>query len=143
MLKKELSMSSTIIPTMRYDDPSKMIDWLCSALGFEKHLVYENEQKEIVHAELKHGTGLIMIGPNIPTEFGKFIKQPKDIGGQETQVTFIFVQEIDAHFKKAKASGAEILMPLKKQDYGASDYVCKDPEGHIWSFGDYNPWIKK
>ena len=125
---------------MRYQDPKKAMTWLCDAFGFTKHMAYEDDKGQVMHAELKHGTGLIMIGPNISSEFGKFIKMPKEIGGFETQVTFIIVDNLEAHFKNAKEKGAEILMPLKKQDYGASDYTCRDPEGHIWSFGDYNPW---
>jgi uncharacterized glyoxalase superfamily protein PhnB len=136
-------MSSTIIPTMRYQDPKKAIEFLCKAFGFEKHQVYEDENAQVRHAELKNGTGLIMIGPNVESEFGKYIRLPKDVGGFETQVTFVSVKDPEAHFKMAKDSGAEILMPLTKKDYGASDYVCRDPEGHVWSFGDYNPWASK
>ncbi len=136
-------MSSTVIPTMRYDDPKKAVDWLCDVFGFQKHNVYNDEKGQVVHAELKHGTGLIMIGPNIQSEFGKHIRVPKQVGGVETQVTFIIVDDPDFHFKRAREKGAEILLPLKKQDYGASDYTCRDFEDHIWSFGDYNPWEPK
>ncbi len=31
-------------------------------------------------------------------------------------------------------------MPLKEEDYGGKNYSCWDPEGHLWSFGSYNPW---
>lgn len=136
-------MSSTVIPTMRYEDAKKAVEWLCDAFGFEKHNVYNDEKNQVTHAELKHGTGLIMIGPNTPSEFGKYIRLPSQVGGVETQVTFIMVNDPESHFRRAKEKGAEILMPLKKQDYGASDYTCRDFEGHIWSFGDYNPWNQK
>lgn len=136
-------LSSTIIPTMRYQDPKKAVEFLCEAFGFEKQQVYEDEKSQVIHAELKHGTGLIMIGPNIESEFGKYIRLPKEVGGFETQITFIVIKNIELHFNTAKANGAEILMPLTKKDYGASDYTCRDPEGHVWSFGNYDPWIKK
>lgn len=135
-------MSSTVIPTMRYQDAKKAVEFLCRAFGFEKHRVFENEAQQVVHAELKHGTGLIMIGPNVESQFAQYIRLPKDVGGFETQVTFVFVENVNEHFKQAKDNGAEILMPLTKQDYGASDYTCRDPEGHVWSFGDYNPWSR-
>ena len=27
------------------------------------------------------------------------------------------------------------------QDYGGRDYTCKDPEGNVWTFGTYDPWV--
>jgi uncharacterized glyoxalase superfamily protein PhnB len=32
------------------------------------------------------------------------------------------------------------VLDIKTQDYGGRDYTCRDPEGHIWSFGTYDPW---
>lgn len=135
-------MASPIVPCLRYDNANTAVEWLCSVLGFQEHNVYRDEQGNVVHAELRFGDGIIMIGPNAATEFGKLIKQPREIGNCESQMCFIFVADVAAHFEKSKQHGAEIVTPLKKQDYGASDYVCRDPEGHIWSFGDYDPWKK-
>ncbi len=35
-------MTSTIIPCLRYRDAPRMIEWLCQAFGFERHLVVED-----------------------------------------------------------------------------------------------------
>ncbi len=32
-----------------------------------------------------------------------------------------------------------MLLP-QDQDYGGRVYTCKDFEGNVWSFGDYDPW---
>ena len=135
-------MGSPIVPCLHYDNPNSAVAWLVSAFGFHEHSVHRDGKGNIVHAELTIGDGMIMIGPKSPTEFGKLIKQPNEIGYCESQICFIFVADAAAHFEKAKQQGAEIVMPLEKKDYGASDYVCCDPEGHIWSFGDYDPWKK-
>lgn len=135
-------MPSPIVPCLRYDDANMAVDWLCKVFGFSEHNIYRDDKGNVVHAELAFGDGVIMLGPNTPTEFGKLIKQPKEIGNCESQMCFIFVPDVASHFDKAKQYGAEIVTWLKKQDYGASDYVCRDPEGHIWSFGDYDPWKK-
>lgn len=124
-------MSSTIIPTMRYDDSKKAIDFLCKAFGFEKYQVYEDKSGQIVHAEFKHGTGLIMIGPMIGSELGKHIKLPKDVAGFATQVVFILIRDVEAHFVKSSEFGVEILMALTQKDYGSSNYTCHDHQGHI------------
>jgi uncharacterized glyoxalase superfamily protein PhnB len=52
----------------------------------------------------------------------------------------VVVGEVDAHYAHAKAAGAEIVIDIKTQDYGGCDYTCRDPEGHVWTFGTYDPW---
>jgi uncharacterized glyoxalase superfamily protein PhnB len=42
--------------------------------------------------------------------------------------------------EKVKSAGAEIVLDNVDQDYGGRGFTCKDLEGHLWSFGSYNPW---
>ena len=39
----------------------------------------------------------------------------------------------------AEAAGAEIVTPMEETPYGSREYVARDPEGHLWSFGSYAP----
>jgi uncharacterized glyoxalase superfamily protein PhnB len=50
------------------------------------------------------------------------------------------VEDADKHYARAVAAGAEIVMELRDEDYGGRDYSCRDPEGHVWNFGSYDPW---
>ena len=59
-----------------------------------------------------------------------------------TQGTCVIVQDPDAHYRDAVAAGAEIVLDLVDQSYGGRGYSCRDPEGRVWSFGDYDPWAK-
>jgi uncharacterized glyoxalase superfamily protein PhnB len=52
----------------------------------------------------------------------------------------VIVEDPDAHHARAVAAGAEVVMPLEDKDYGGRGYSCRDPEGHVWSFGDYDPF---
>jgi uncharacterized glyoxalase superfamily protein PhnB len=54
---------------------------------------------------------------------------------------YVVVEDADAHHARAVAAGAEIVLPLRDQDYGSRDYSARDPEGNIWSFGTYRPQI--
>ncbi len=27
-------------------------------------------------------------------------------------------------------------------DYGGRNYTCVDPEGNLWNFGSYDPWVE-
>jgi uncharacterized glyoxalase superfamily protein PhnB len=135
-------MSSTIIPCLRYRDGRRMVEWLCSTFGFEKKMVAENEDGTIAHSELTHGTGMIMVGSVLKqeTQWGRQTVQPDEIGKRETQSPYIMVEDVDSLFERAKAAGAEIVMGPTDQPYGSRDFICRDPEGHLWSFGTYNPW---
>ena len=53
----------------------------------------------------------------------------------------IIVAEIDRHYAEAVAAGAAIVIAIKDEDYGGRGYSCRDPEGHIWNFVSYDPWV--
>ena len=53
---------------------------------------------------------------------------------------YVIVTDADAVYERAKAAGAEILIDIKTEDYGGRGFTCRDPEGHIWNFGTYDPW---
>ena len=132
-------MSATIIPTMRYDDAPTMIDWLCDTFGFARHLVLDDGQGGITHAELTFGNAMIMIGSARDDEFGQFQKTARALGGN-TQSAYIIVEDVDAICQRARAAGAEIAMEPRDEDYEGRVFSCIDPEGQLWSFGTYNPW---
>lgn len=132
--------TATVIPAMRYRDAATAIDWLCRAFGFERHLVVPGENGTIAHAQLRFGNGMIMLGSARKGEYDRLIRQPSDIGGAATQAPYIIVEDADAHYARARSAGAEIVIDIEDQDHGGRAYTCRDPEGHIWNFGTYDPW---
>ncbi|NND00651.1 MAG: glyoxalase [Gammaproteobacteria bacterium] len=133
-------MSSMIIPTLKYDDAAAAIEWLCTAFGFEKHLVVTGDKQLIDHAQLTLNGGMIMLSSVRDTLFDDLQKTPKAVGGAGTQSPYIVISDVDAHHRLAKTAGAEIVMPPEDQDHGGRSYSCRDPEGHLWNFGSYDPW---
>lgn len=131
-----------IIPTMKYKNAQTAIKWLCNAFGFKKHLVVEGANNTIAHAQLTYGNSMIMLSSEIENEYGKLVKTPQSINGNNTQASYIIVEKINEHYKKAVAAGAKIIIENKDEEYGGRAYTCKDPEGYIWSFGSYNPWAE-
>ena len=133
---------ATVIPCLRYRDAPAAIEWLCSTFGFNKQAVYPNSDGTIAHAQLTFGNGMIMLGSAVEkaTEWGKLIKQPDQIGGAETQSAYLIVADADVLYARAKAAGAEIVIEIKDEDYGGRGFSCRDIEGHLWSFGTYDPW---
>lgn len=132
------------IPAMNYKDANAALDFLTKAFGFKEHSVYRDENKSVGHAELSLGNAMIMIGPQRPeSEFSKITGTPSQANGLNTQTAYIIIDEVDDHYKNAKANGAEIVVDIKDEEYGGRGYSCKDPEGFIWSFGSYNPYSEK
>ena len=133
---------ATVIPCLRYRDAPKAIEWLCNAFGFEKQLVVPGADGTIVHAQLRFGNGMVMLGSvrNEDDEFGRLMTQPDEIGGAETQSAYVIVNDADAVYARAKAAGAQIVIEIKDEDYGGRGFSCRDLEGRLWSFGTYDPW---
>lgn len=132
---------STIIPALRYQDSAAAIEWLCRAFGFEEHAVFRDDEGRILHAQLTLGGGMVMMGSARDDEYGATQRSPAEVGGYNTQSPYVVVADVDAHHARAAAAGAEMVMPLADQGYGKM-YTCRDPEGHLWSFGDYDPWAE-
>ena len=134
---------STVIPTMRYEDAPAAIEWLCRAFGFRKQLVVPGERGQILHAQLTLGNGMIMLGSaSNDGEFGQYVKPPQQTGGVATQSAYVVVTDADDHYARALAAGAHVLIDIRNEDYGGRGYSCRDPEGHVWTFGTYDPWIE-
>ena len=133
---------TTIIPVLRYRDAPAAIEWLCDVFGFEKHLVVPHPDGSVAHAQLSFGNGMIMLAsvPRTETAFGRLMKQPEEVDGAQTQTTYVVVSDVDAVYANAKAGGARIATEIKDEDYGGRDFSCYDLEGHLWSFGSYDPW---
>jgi uncharacterized glyoxalase superfamily protein PhnB len=133
---------SAIIPTLRYRDGQAAIEWLCKAFGFEKNLVVPDADGAIAHAQLTYGNGMVMLGSANNNAFSKLVKSPMESGCIGSQSVYIVVAEVDAHYARAVAAGAEIVIAIKDEPYGGRDYSCRDPEGHVWNFGSYDPCAK-
>ena len=135
-------MSSAVIPTLRYRDAKRMVTWLCDVFGFAQKAMYPDGQGGVAHAELTLGTGMIMLGSSRDDDFGQLQSTPAELGGT-TQSPYLVVQDADAVYQRAKEGGAKIVMEIKNEDYGGRGFSCRDPEGHLWTVGTYDPWASK
>lgn len=128
---------ATIVPALRYRDAPAAIEWLCRVFGFEKHLVVPGDNGTIRHAQLSLGNGMIMLGS---VRDDDLVKHPDEIGGAETQSSYVIVTDADAVYESAKNAGAEIVMEIADQDHGGRLFSCRDLEGRLWNIGTYDPW---
>jgi uncharacterized glyoxalase superfamily protein PhnB len=132
-------MSSTVIPCLRYNDAPRMIEWLCDVFGFARNAVYEDSNGGIAHAQLTLGPGMIMLGSARDDAFGKLQATPAQLGST-TQSPYLVVADADIVYARVSAAGGTIAIPIKDEDYGGRGFSCRDPEGHLWNVGTYDPW---
>lgn len=129
-----MTQSPGICPTLVYEDAKAAVGQLKEAFGFTVHALYENEDGSVAHAELAFGNGMVMLGSRgTGSEFDKVMRGSGPAG------IFVHVDDVDGHHARAVEHGAEIVMPPTDQDYGARDYMARDREGNVWSFGTYTP----
>jgi uncharacterized glyoxalase superfamily protein PhnB len=129
-----------LIPNLVYHNADEAIIWLDRAFGFTVLLRVEGEGGKIDHAQLVRDEMMIMLSSVRDDEYGRHFDTPnaKNIS---TQGAYIIVEDVGAAYERAVAAGAQLVMPLQSQDYGGEGFTVRDPEGHIWSFGDYDPWV--
>lgn len=134
---------SPVIPTVRYRDVPAAVDWLCRAFGMRVHRVVADAAGAPCYAELTVGSGMLIVAPIEETTFGKLMVQPDEIGGVETQVCYLCVGNVRGHHARAKAAGAVIVIDPEDEANQGRGYSCRDPEGHVWNFGTYDPWQRR
>jgi uncharacterized glyoxalase superfamily protein PhnB len=124
-----------IFPSFRYEDAVEAIGWLNRAFGFEKQFVVPGKNNTVAHAQLRLGSGMIMMGSG-----GK--PDAKNPWATERFGVYVVVPDIEAHYARAKAAGAKIERPLADTEYSSREYSARDCDGHLWSFGTYDPYAE-
>jgi uncharacterized glyoxalase superfamily protein PhnB len=132
--------ASSIIPGLVYNDAPAAIEWLCKVFGFRKHLVVSGGNGAVHHAELTLGKAMVMLGSaKSGSGYSRLVRSPKDLGFR-SQSPYVVVDDPDAIHASAKRNGAHMVIDIKDREHGGRDFTCSDPEGHLWSFGSYDPW---
>jgi uncharacterized glyoxalase superfamily protein PhnB len=123
-------------------DAHAAIDWLERVLGFERQAVYEGADDTVAHAQLTFGgTGMLMLGSaSNGGPQGDSFALPETIGRKVTSVMYLVVKDCAPMWERVKAENAEVVMELKEMEYGGKAFTVKDPEGYVWSVGEYDPW---
>ncbi len=139
MTASSLLPAPNLMPLMRYRDLAEAMGWLEQAFGFEKQIAVSDSDGSVIYGQMTYRGSLMMMGAVRDTDLDKLMRQPDEVGGVETQSCYLVVEDADAHYVRAQEAGADIVLELKSDGLGRRGYSCRDPEGHIWNFGTYNP----
>ena len=71
---------------------------------------------------------------------GQLLTTPAKTGGLQTQTIWIRVDDADAVYARVVESGAPVVQEIDDAPQGGRQFSCRDPEGHVWLVGTYDPW---
>ncbi|HEX4036694.1 MAG TPA: VOC family protein [Acidobacteriaceae bacterium] len=125
MIRNRTVPSDTVIPHVGYRDLKEAIAWLTRAFGFVEHFRYGDP---VSGAQLRAGKAWMMVHRLAPEA-----RTPRELG-YGTQSLTIFVEDVEAHFERAKAAGAAILEEPHETVYGEFQCAVEDLDGHRWIF---------
>jgi PhnB protein len=118
----------SVTPYLALKQAADAIEFYRRAFGAKERMRVAAPGGRIGHAELEIGDSVIMLAD----EFGEMdFRGPASLGG--TSVTLhLYVNDVDASFRKATDAGAKVLHELKDQFYGDRSGSVRDPFGHVW-----------
>lgn len=116
---------NSFVPYLGYRDAAGALEFLAAAFGFERVTAWHEDDGTVVHAEMRSGDAVVMLGTGDHESRGHGI--------------YLVVDDVDAHHRRAEAAGATIVYPPEQTEWGTRRYRCLDPEGYEWSFGTYRP----
>ena len=129
-----------VIPMISYADGPAAMDWLGRAFGFRERDRRVGADGRLGHGEMETGSGLIMLATPSPAYRGpKQHREECKQAAQWSEVPYVvdgvlvYVDDVRAHFDRAKAMGATILSELEDTADGGR-YRAEDLEGHRWMF---------
>lgn len=125
------STGQTVFATLRYRDTAAAIEFLTKAFGFTEVAAYRDDTGQVMHAQLAYGPTSVMLGQARDSEYDQLL------AGSGPNALYVVVADIYPHFATARAAGADIVQEPFAQEWGSVDYIARDPEGNIWSFGTY------
>ncbi|MBC5801319.1 MAG: VOC family protein [Candidatus Eremiobacteraeota bacterium] len=120
-----------IAPHLIYEDPARAIGWLTRAFGFAERTSARHTSPggTVERAQMTVDDSILTLG--LPSIHGQ---SPKE--GVSTMLK-IYVDDVDAHYQRARAAGATIVLELADRPWGDRVYQASDPEGHQWSFAQH------
>lgn len=120
-----------IIPYLYYDDAGPAIEFMEKAFGFQIATAFRNPTDDkVLHAQVRTGSGVIFVGPGMKPFGTQGTPDPAFVSA----MTYVYVDDVDAHYARAKAAGAEIQAELHIHVGDNRQYTASDPGGQRWTF---------
>ncbi|MEZ4601062.1 MAG: VOC family protein [Syntrophotaleaceae bacterium] len=134
MTKKIPEGFHSVTPMLVLKDARRAIDFYKKALGAQELMVMPGpEGKGVMHAEIRIGDSIVMMGEECP---GSSSKSAESLGGSPISF-YIYVENVDEAFQTAVDAGAQVEMPVQEMFWGDRMGSVRDPFGYSWSLATH------
>jgi uncharacterized glyoxalase superfamily protein PhnB len=135
-------MAQRVVPFLGYEDAAAAIEWLERAFGFRENREARHEENGTIgHAELELEGGTIYLSTPAGYASPRTLRAESEAARRAYDNPwvidghFVEVDDVDAHYARARAEGATILREPEEPGIGFRIYSAEDLEGHRWMFG--------
>jgi uncharacterized glyoxalase superfamily protein PhnB len=119
------------MPSLRYEDVGAALGWLSNAFGLREHLRWTGQDGVVRHAEMRIGDAFVELSAATDEA-----PSPKALG-RVSHSLVVLVDDVNAHYEHARASGATIVAEPEDKPWGLRQYTTEDLERHRWEFSQY------
>lgn len=123
----------SITPYLLVSGAAEALEWYKQALDATEVMRMPGSDGKLMHAEFKVGDSPVMMADQHP-DLG-FVG-PETLGGAAVSL-YLYVDDVDAVFKRAVGAGATEVRPVSDQSYGDRCGTLQDPYGHTWSIATH------
>lgn len=121
-------------PMLMFKDARKAIEFYKKAFGaVERFAMPGPDGKGVMHAEILIGDSIIMMGE----ECAEMPSKSAETAGGSPVGFYIYLEDVDAAFRKAVEAGAEVKMPVAEAFWGDRFGTVQDPFGYSWSLATH------
>jgi len=129
------------VPMLAYEDGLDAMDWLTRAFGFRETMRMLTKDGRLSQGEMEAGDGgvIMLANPTPDYQSPKHHREICEVAAAWSKVPYIidgvlvYVDDVDAHFERARVAGATILSGVETTQFGKR-YRAEDLEGHRWMF---------
>jgi uncharacterized glyoxalase superfamily protein PhnB len=115
----------TVTPYLTVADAEAQIDFLKRAFGAEETYRHADDKGRVSHAEVRIGTSMLMIG------------QAREQWTPRPAQFYLYVEDVDAVYKRAVAAGGKSMQQPADQAYGDRTGGVEDSQGNYWWVGTH------
>jgi PhnB protein len=115
----------TVTPYLTVADAEAQIDFLKRAFGAEENYRHADDKGRASHAEVRIGTSMVMIG------------QAREQWTPRPGTFYLYVEDVDAVYKRAVAAGGKSLPEPTDEPYGDRSSGVEDSQGNQWWVGTH------
>jgi uncharacterized glyoxalase superfamily protein PhnB len=126
------SPTAAVVPVLVYEDVTEAVEWLVDTFGFTERLRVGGRL-----AELTIGDGSVLITERRVTQVldspdATVLRPPRR--GVVSHATVVRVDDVDAHYRASRQTGARIVQTPSDKPWGERTYTVEDLAGHSWTF---------